>query len=255
MGRLKFVSGFLAVLAVSVIVVGGTGFSQMSGERGMQVAVVSDEDAYIGYDTPNENATVTSGDSVTLVEVTNQAEGEIDVEDVTVEGANGIAVELADFPTGIATGTSAGVDATLTCSEDTTTTLAVTVTMSGDALQAQIFGDTRTFVITCEPPAPTVTDVWFTGEGNAFIYPQGQMVETRVLGYNNGNITYDQTTTINTSKSVRADIGSTDAATIVAVYIPEDGVTYYHPGYDYASGTLTSSSAGDGIPVHHSPDN
>ncbi|WP_251133176.1 hypothetical protein [Halorubrum sp. 2020YC2] len=58
----------------------GTGaFSSMEAERGVEVNVADDENAYIRYETPSDGASVEYGQQVTLVRVRNQFGGNQDL--------------------------------------------------------------------------------------------------------------------------------------------------------------------------------
>jgi hypothetical protein len=251
MGTLKLVSGALAVLAVSLLVVGGAGFSQVSAERGVEIAVVNDSEAYVGYQA--EDHSVTGEDTKTLVTVTNRLPSEIDVVDVQVAGDEELAVDLEEYPRGIDPGDEGHIRAGLSCDEAVDTTLSVTVSVAGEGVEANIYGETRSFDVECEPPEPEVTAVTFEGSGNAHVYPTGQQLDLGVWVFENGSLEHLETTTINTSESIRGNLG-TGEMQIVAVSVPSDGVTYYHPGFDYRNETLPAGApGGDGVRVAGSP--
>ena len=251
MGTLKLASGALAVLAVTLLVVGGAGFSQVSAERGVQIAVVDDSEAYVGYQAGD--LSVTGEDTETLVTVTNRLPSEIDVVDVEVAGDEELTVDLQAHPRGIDPGDQGEIRATLSCEEAVDTTLSVTVSVAGEGVEAAIYGETRSFAVECEPPEPAVSAVTFRGSGNAHVYPTGQHLDLGVWVFENGRLEHLETTTINTSESIRGNLG-TGEMQIVAVYVPSDGVTYYHPGFDYENETLAAGApGGDGVRVAGSP--
>lgn len=264
MRYLKLASGLLAVVAVTVLVVGGAGFSQVSAERGLQVAVVSDDEALIGYDTPNKGETVTDGDTVTLVEVTNRVTSDISVEEVDVSGDEEIQVDTEDYPTDISPGDPAPVKAEITCENtdtEVTDQLEVTVQVSGEAIEAQLYGETRSFELSCEPPIEEQTRVWFSGAGNAKVESSPENpVQITIWKYSNPGQSAEnatdsegelstETMSVDEGQMILGETNTSRDFTIVAVQIePDEGqsITYVHHGFNHTSNDLYYPSAGYG---------
>ena len=167
----------------------GTGaFSSMEAERSVEVNVVSDSEAFVGYHTPNtDDETVQNGDRITLVEIRNRFSGETTISLVgaridrggRVLDSDSYRVErrIDDDPPEYGSVDHADVvEATETPDIDTVPTdgfrpghyervtaevegidpneevsIAVTVTVKGVAgtsVEAQLFGETRAFTLT-----------------------------------------------------------------------------------------------------------
>lgn len=162
----------------------GTGaFSSMEAERGVEVNVVEDRFAYVGYRTPSDGETVLGGDSITLVVVTNRfaddqrlgivgahiSQGDDLVENIRVEEEteNGELAPVnpdltteADFESrgvseaeSFGTGERVHVRADIAGSEvDVGKPVDIEVTIGVTGLDgevaARLFGDTRTFTVT-----------------------------------------------------------------------------------------------------------
>ena len=79
----------LAVVAAAGLIFGTGGFTAMSADRGVNVDVVDDEDAYLGYEMTTETTTVNNSSTVTA-EATyrNGFDGELTLEvTVIVDGS------------------------------------------------------------------------------------------------------------------------------------------------------------------------
>ncbi|MFW6265639.1 MAG: hypothetical protein ACOC2A_02570 [Halanaeroarchaeum sp.] len=161
MNGLKTLSVALAVVAVTGLAVGSVGFGSAAVERGVSVAVVDDDSAYIGYESADR--TVTDGDRVEVVTVTNRLVDDVSVTDVTVESG---AVTITDVsePT-LGPGESAAIEGTVECTPGESETVAVSVTLAGEGVIAAIYGDTvtREFEVSCADTTPSAT---FAGGGN-----------------------------------------------------------------------------------------
>lgn len=259
MSLLKATSGVLAMLAVSLLVFGGAGFSQVAAERGLQVSVVPDDEALIGYESVADE-TVTDGETDALIEVTNRAPGDISVVDVSVDsqGTGDLSVDVDDYPTEISPGDSETVTAEIGCEEPTEATLAVTVEVSGEGLQAEIYGETRTFELTCEPPPEEQTGVRFTGQGNAKVTESpDNPARVEIWAYNaSDGLRVANTTSVGIDQPIRPRTDRPRDFTIVAVHFVEEDVTYAHPDYTRTNSTLSTPTAGGaGVAVEISPDN
>ena len=179
----------------------GTGaFSSMEAERGVEVNVVEDDEAFVGYETPEENENgnvpVSDGDRLTLVTVRNRFSSnhaiglvgfEIDddgkdiIEDVSVDveppdksekDPSSIedlgkeydiqSTEKTFKPPGKAQIT-ANIDG---ISSGQTVDIEVTVTVKGTGVAARLFGNTRMFTIEGTGPA-RIDALTFNGARNA----------------------------------------------------------------------------------------
>lgn len=244
MNTRKTLSLVLAVIAAIGLLVGSIGFGTVTAERGVNLGVASDDNAYIGYDTTD--MAVTDGDRVEIVTVTNRLHDDVSVTDVSVD-AESLTFENPSEPT-LAPGEQAPIDGTVDCQAGVTETVEVTVSLEGGGVMASIYGDTltREFEVSCERPAPPAR---FTGAGNFELLedPSGET-----------SITY-WTTSMN---DTRGDATSTRHALssfqmnrtlqhqapgrpgVVAVYIPAYDVTYVHPGFDLENESVDSWNGG-----------
>ena len=169
----------------------GTGaFSSMEAERSVEVNVVSDSEAFVGYHTPNtDDGTVQNGDRITLVEIRNRFSEEATISLVgakidrgdrvldsdsyrverrvdddppeyeSVEHADVVeAPETPDIDTVPTDGFGPGHYERITAEVEgidpnEEVSIAVTVTVKGVAgtsVEAQLFGETRAFTLTGE---------------------------------------------------------------------------------------------------------
>lgn len=156
MNLLRSASVTLAVIAAAVLMFGTVGFGSTTADRGMSVAVVDDDNAYVGYETSDIEAN--ASDEVSLVEITNRfgSDTAVDVVNVTIDvdgvNASGIVIEPAHLPDSIGPGESGTVTGTVEqCSLGETGTVQVTVEVEGGDVKAEILGDPeqREFEINC----------------------------------------------------------------------------------------------------------
>ncbi|MDZ7745789.1 MAG: hypothetical protein U5K28_04425 [Halobacteriales archaeon] len=66
-----------------MLATGTFGFTSVSADRGVDISVVSDDEAFVGYQSSDK--TVEDGERVKLVNVTNRFSDEISVTDVRVD--------------------------------------------------------------------------------------------------------------------------------------------------------------------------
>lgn len=153
MNTRKTASVVLAVVALSGLLVGSAGFGSASAERGVSVAVVDDDSAYVGYE--SSDLTVNDGDRVPIVTVSNRLFDDVVVTDVTVSSESVTFANLS-HPT-LAPGESAVIEGTVDCQPGDAETVEVTVTLEGAGVIASIYGDTvtREFDVTCEETTST----------------------------------------------------------------------------------------------------
>lgn len=142
------------VLSLLVGVVGSAAFSSTQAERGIDVAVVDDDEAYVGYDAAVINTT--DGDEERLVTVTNRFDDTINVTgaDVGAGTSGNLTVGSIQRPTGIDVGDSGAIEAEINCDEVVENeAVTVTVTVEGSGVSATVFGDTesREVTVSCYP--------------------------------------------------------------------------------------------------------
>ena len=198
----------------------GTGaFSSAQVERGVEVNVVDDEDAFVGYETPRDGSTVSDGERITLVEVRNRfgANQEIATVGVGIEGGEEAFTEYwVERKSGTDDGFGEVEQATIVEGSPATeaietpengfgpggreriraevgdldpnseVTVVVTIIIKGiegTGVTAQLFGDTRSFTIEGgEDDTAVEPDVpEFAGNGNVFLDPEDVVVEVLAL--------------------------------------------------------------------------
>lgn len=147
------------VLACVLTVVASGGFSSAEADRRLSVAVVEDDRASVGYDSP-ATLDVDGGDEATLVTITNRfdtrladVDAEIHVENETLD------VFVSDTPASIGVGDAADVDVVVSCDHAVTAAVQATITVQGAAISVTVSGDseTRTLTVSCAPPEPEST--------------------------------------------------------------------------------------------------
>lgn len=161
----------LAVLAMALMLVSTGGFSAMHADRGVHVEVVGDNEALVGYESPNpikvtgawtdadgnvtdaSNAAGPVSEHADLVTITNRAGAPIEhVEVSSYETPDGIELEDIRTPDSIGVGDEGTISATVVCESSTAGSshdIAVTVTLRNDHFVSIIYGDTRTITVEC----------------------------------------------------------------------------------------------------------
>lgn len=205
--------------SAGAMTIGSGAFSSAQMERGVNVSVVDDESAVVGYETPSDEDVVSEGDKITLVEVRNRfgADQEIAIVGVGVEeGQNAFEeyrverksgdddgfneVEQAEIvegspgpeeidtpESGFGPGGRERIRAKIgEIDPDEEVEIVVTITVKGiegTGVTAQLFGDTRSFAIEGEEDdtavEPGVPE--FAGNGNVFFEPEGVVVDVLAL--------------------------------------------------------------------------
>lgn len=181
MRTLTRLSVAFAVLGVLLLVFGTAGFSAMSADRGVDVSVVDDDDAYVGIETVGDD--VYDGDRITLLTVTNQFATDVEGLDVeVVDGSDAIGDETVK-PEATSLGVGQRTDVTAECTmEDREGSVELEIT--GEAGGAS-FDIVREVEVDCSPTTgeeeieledvETIDGdtgnltVRFTGVGNVFI--------------------------------------------------------------------------------------
>lgn len=246
MTRLKTLSLALAVLAGAGLLFGTAGFSAVSADRGVSVAVVDDESAMIGYQSSDGN--VEDGATVDLVTVANRYTGDIDVTNVSVD-ADGFEVDDVTEPTGIEPGANGTIEGTVSCAPGENATVAVTVTAEGSDLAASLSGDTETreFELRCaarEEEEASVDGVRFSGAGNFHVDSTG--VSTTDVTYwtegHDGELQRHGLADFDPSKNAKSQI-SGDVTDFVAVHFPEFDVTFVHPDHELETDAVDDDGA------------
>ena len=194
--------------SAGAMTIGSGAFSSAQMERGVNVSVVDDESAFVGYETPSDEDVVSEGDKITLVEVRNRfgadqeiaivgvgvEEGQNTFEEYRVERKSGDddgfnEVEQAEIvegspgpeeidtpESGFGPGGRERIRAKIgEIDPDEEIEIVVTITVKGiegTGVTAQLFGDTRSFTIKGEDEftADEISNVNFPGNsGNAQI--------------------------------------------------------------------------------------
>ena len=185
----------------------GTGaFSSAQVERGVNVNVVEDDEAFVGYDSGDAKE-ATDGETLELVTVENRFANDVklsvsefvvtpesgdypDIDGLTPESSEETG---SDDPETIhvGAGESETIDGTVRCDGNSgRATVEVTIRVEGGGVSAELFGDTETrrFDVVCggetaftAESGVGVKGVEFNGEGNAEILsPYGGEVDVRV---------------------------------------------------------------------------
>jgi hypothetical protein len=181
----------LAFAAVALFATGAFGFTSVSAERGVSVAVVDDESAFLGL--PNDPAVdCTVGGSpeedckeLELLTVTNQfstgltalsvapAESEASVEDLAVSAD-------VDDATPLQPGDAVTITGDVDCAAGETVTAELTITVAGDGVEATKYD--KEVRVDCERS----DEVRFAGCGQVFV-PDGYVVNAYVYEVSPGN--------------------------------------------------------------------
>jgi len=161
MGRLKWASLVFACAAVA-LAVGAGAFTSVSADRGVEVAVVDDDEALLGVE-KDESTGVVDGEPFHLLELTNRAPGSMQVESVSVSAASG-----GDAPIKVGRENDE-IDRTLhleaSCTDKTASTgedVTLTIAVTGDNVQITKHKDV---MVTCNEPE-SEPEVEFNGCGN-----------------------------------------------------------------------------------------
>jgi|AntRauMinimDraft_4_1070384.scaffolds.fasta_scaffold00056_9 hypothetical protein len=255
--HLIFLLGGTSSGAMSV----GTGaFSSMEAERGVEVNVVPDDEAYVGYDNPSEGqdaVSVSDGESIELVLIKNRFSGDarisiVDV-DVTVVPDEGDSprIEDVEFPEAeFGVGESESITGTAACDEDTgSADIEVSVRLTGSGVSAELFGDTETrrFKIECDPD-PTVTGVDFQGKGNAELLADGSgTVDVQVYYVDGDKVRVTGSEPVDVKHKLKKET-SIDGETIAGVRVVGTEGVYVHPQFDQSECDVASDTGnGNGV--------
>jgi hypothetical protein len=234
----------------------GTGaFSSMEAERGVEVNVVEDDEAFVGYETPSDGTTVSNGDEITLVRVENRFDHDISIVDVEVGEGENVLGEISYNPdeTEIETGKDVAIEAPVTgIPPDEDADIEITVTVEGSGVTAKLFGDTETRRFTIErADVETITGsssgIYFYGAGNAEVLGEDRTETVDVYLISPGNSGSDEVTTregqeIETGNKIRDQVDDANGDTIVGVEL--DDTVYVHPQWNPEDCGLDQSNNG-----------
>ena len=223
-----------ATLALSVIV-GTGGFSAVSADRGVDVAVVPDEHAYLGIETVSTEATV--GESVDVLRLRDNFASDVDLEAVHLVDSS-VPADL-EGPTG-----SAPLDdaASVSVSCDGVGEGELTFEITAEGTSAEVVA-TRTIPFSCTPSPIEPSDVTFIGCGNARIAGHASQfpLEVTLFGYHGGGVT-------STTATVTGSGGVTGGAGGQMIGLEIRGGTFVtNPNVDFAGGDC--GGAADGNPA------
>jgi hypothetical protein len=151
MTQIKTISFIIILIVCTGFISASSGFSSVSAERGVSVQVVSDERAYIDYE--STDLTVHNGETVDLVTIENRFSESVSVVDITQKSGTFTISEITK-PDKIHPGENKIIRGTVECTPNETQKIGLTVTLKGSGVTAQIFGDTETrdFTLTCAAP-------------------------------------------------------------------------------------------------------
>lgn len=152
---LRALSLVLAFTAAAGLIFGTAGFSTMEADRGVDVAVVNDTDAYLGYEPLADEAR--AGESTRVIEYRNRLGSDLDEFDVSVSTPtdHDVTVTAVDAPPDLPKRSAGQVAVTLACSQERTVDLLFEADGSGGGVSVSV---DRTRAVTCVPAAPTATD-------------------------------------------------------------------------------------------------
>ncbi|WP_418284240.1 hypothetical protein [Halorubrum sp. DTA46] len=242
----------------------GTGaFSSMEAERGVEVSVVGDDSAYVGYNEWDKTVPEDLRDdgTVHLVTVTNRFREAISIVDAVIGNGTDVLSEVsyddAEFGTGEKAEITGRVEG-LTPGERVE--VEVTVTVEGAGVTAQLFGDTETRRFTIEREDRDVAlesvEVEFFGGGNAEILgdDRDETVDIYRLVSNKGtnSIEVDNGVEVATEQKLRGQLSGAGGDAIVGVALGD--TTHIHPQWDSENCDLSHpNNGGFGIPSDDPP--
>ncbi|EMA61798.1 hypothetical protein C469_06399 [Halorubrum lipolyticum DSM 21995] len=235
----------------------GTGaFSSMEAERGVEVNVVNDERAFVGYRSNDrtlpDDANVDDG-TVDLVTVTNQFAQKIEIIDATIDDGSEYFGE-PNVPEGaFEAGEAKTVTADPNLSAEDEVDVAVTVSVEGKGVSAKVFGDsdTRRFQVTQDDG--TASLVRFNGRGTINVgnrSQNGDTVDIDVYRIPNGSSAEDPSVE---EESAEVEAGKNEGFDGWVVAVGVDGDIYQHPSWNADACEFSSSKGGDGVIVDDPP--
>jgi len=242
----------------------GTGaFSSMEAERGVEVNVVNDESAYVGYKEWDKTipADLRDDGTVHLVTVTNRFRNGISIVGVEIDDGTDMLTDVSYDDSSFGTGEKAEITGRVEgLAPDESVEVEVTVTVEGAAVTAQLFGDTETRRFTIERADQDVSlenaEVEFFGGGNAEILGDGrdEIVDIYRLVSNQGtnSIEDDNDVEVVTGQKLRSQLSGAEGDTIIGVTL--DGTTHFHPQWNSGDCDLDQpNNGGLGVPSNDPP--
>lgn len=244
----------------------GTGaFSSMEAERGVEVSVVDDDRALVGYRSSDIVLGSNQHGDIDLVTVTNQFAQKVSITDATIVEGNSGLTDVSFDGDEIESGDKAAVTATPTLSPGENLNAAVTVRVEGTGVTAEIFGDTETRRFNVEReeeaggPDVAISGVRYNGKGTFRVKTEDEdadeSIEVTVYTIPNGNPSCDTTResledpeTLGVELNKKRELKQKH---IVAVDV--GGKIYQHPGWDEDDCDFNSPGSGDGDHVDESP--
>ncbi|AUX08760.1 hypothetical protein AArcSl_1125 [Halalkaliarchaeum desulfuricum] len=165
MSPLTRLSVLFAVLGILLLVAGTGGFSAMTADRGVDVSVVPDDEAYVGIEKVGDQ--VYEDDRIHLLTITNQFASEMDELSVTVDGESDVIVTGLVKPGETSLSPGERTNVTAECTR-TTERGSVELDITGEAGAAS-FDITREIDVDCGPTtdteSETLENVNTTGDG------------------------------------------------------------------------------------------
>jgi len=232
--------------------VGSGAFSSVEAERGVEVSVENDADAYIDY----------NSESLTLPDDANN-DGTVDLVTIENQFARDVTTVSSDFKKGgehfesisVPDSIGAGDSATITAepkniSPGKEINVAITIEVEGDGFSAEILGntDTRRFTV-----ARKGSVVHYNGGGTIQVSPRGEsegeiQVKIHTIPNGNGNELSSETVHIEPYKNENPN----QSGRIVAVEV--DGDIYRHPGWNESACSFDNSGSGGGVKMDEPPE-
>jgi hypothetical protein len=218
LGKRLAIVGFVA--AAALLATGTGGFSAMTADRGVEVAVVDDSEAFIGYE-----SSCAGGDlSVT---VTNRFDRTVTESSVTVAGGT---EQVGSLDSGEASTVTFGV-------EEIEPDGPVTVEVSRAGLSATLH---RFVPDDCVPAGPGVEGVRFTGaaSGNAKVQLSDDgsgTLETAYWTLDGGSLESGTVTVSNPRDPVnmKSQVSGSPGGRFVAIYVAGTDTTYVHQNLEF----------------------
>lgn len=269
----------LSSTSAGALTIGSGAFSSMSAERGVNLDVVPDSEALVGYEVhadvePGDTESdaefpefvVTAGENKerTLVTVINRLGEDTTLEIVDVEVTtqddeepNIIDTEWDNNPVDA----TADIRGTILCDETGSDVVELTVTVEAAGINATLFGDTdtRRFVIRCEPDSPPDLTNEFLPEGSGEVRFDG-LGQVELKHEQNGTVGVqfyvgDETgvnkemsvnarpsETIETNQKVGGDRFNNES--VVGVRIRDSDAIYLHPSWEQSDCEFGNGSGG-----------
>ena len=251
----------------------GTGaFSSAQVERGVEVNVVPDDEAFVGYDSGDEKE-ATDGETLELVTVENRFANDVklsvsefvvtpesgdypDIDGLTPESSEETG---SDDPETIhvGAGESETIDGTVRCDGNSgRATVEVTIRVEGGGVSAELFGDTETrrFDVVCggetaftAESGVGVKGVEFNGEGNAEILsPYGGEVDVRVYYVDGDGVAETDFKPVEVDEKLKEHPSITNE-TFAGVEIDGIGGVFVHPQFNKNECDVTPDGDGNGV--------